>query len=68
MNKTIDVMAQLFEKNNIPLLDGGKKKDGGSNYENNERCHAPVVLSSRYSSFIIDSGASRNMGLVQETF
>ena len=65
MNKTIYMMVQLLEKNNIPLPDGEKKKDGGSNSENKERCHALVVGYSRYSSFIIDSGASRHMDSVE---
>ena len=68
MKKTIEVMAQLYEKNNIPLLDGRKKKDGGLNSENSERCHALVAVSSRYSSFIIDSGASRDMDFTKDSF
>ena len=55
------MMAQLLEKNNIPLLKGARKKDGGSGSENKERCHALVVGSSNSSSFIIYSGDSRNM-------
>ena len=29
MKKTIDMMVQLLEKNNIPLPEGATKKDGG---------------------------------------
>ena len=37
MKKTIDMMVQLLEKNNISLPYGAKKKDGSSNFENKER-------------------------------
>ena len=66
MKKIIDMMAQVLEKNTIPLPNGEKKKDGGSNYENKKRCHALVVGSSGSSSFIIDSGASRHMDSVKK--
>ena len=42
MKKTIDMMAQLLEKNNIPLPEGTRKKDGGSGSDNKERFHALV--------------------------
>ena len=42
MKKTINMMVQLLDKNNIPLPDGVKKKDGDLNYENKERYHALV--------------------------
>ena len=61
MNNTIDMMAQLLEKNNIPLPEGPRKKEGGSSSYNKERCHALVDGFSKYSSLIIDSGASRHM-------
>ena len=61
MKKTIDMMAQLLKNNNIPLPQGARNKEGGSSSKNKERCHDLVVGSSRYSSFIIDSGASKNM-------
>ena len=59
MKKTIDMMAQLLEKKNIPLPKRTRKKDGGSSSEldNKERFHALVVGSSYSSSFIIDSRA-----------
>ena len=68
MNKTIDMMAQLLENNNILVPEGARKKDGGSRSDNKERFHALVVSSSDYSSFIISSGASRNMESVKEFF
>ena len=68
MNKTIDMMAQLLEKNNIPVPEGTRKKDGGSVSDNKERFHALVVGSSKSSSFIIDSGASRNMDSIKYLF
>ena len=55
MKNTIDMMVQLLEKNNIPLLEGARKKDGGSGLDNKERFHALVVGSFDSSSFIIDS-------------
>ena len=61
MNKTIDMMSQILEKNNIPLLEGAMKKEGGSSSENKDICHALVVGSSGSSSFIINLGFSRNM-------
>ena len=68
MNKTIYMMAQLLEKNNIPLPDGARKKEGGSNSENKERCHALVVGSSGSPSFVIYPGASSHMDSVQDSF
>ena len=61
-------MVQLLEKNNIPLPEGTRKKEGGSSSENKDRCHALLVGSSISSSFIIDSGASRHMDSIQESF
>ena len=61
MNKMIDMMAQLLDKNNIPGPEGTRKKDGGSGSDNKERCHALVVGSSKPSISIIDSRASRHM-------
>ena len=37
MNKTIDMMVKLLEKNNIPLLEGTRKKEEGSSSENKEQ-------------------------------
>ena len=34
MKKTIDMMAQLLEKNNIPVPEGARKKDGSSGSDN----------------------------------
>ena len=68
MKNTIDMMTELLEKNNIPLLEGTRKKYGGSGPDNKERCHTLVVGYSEYSSFIIDSGASRNMASIEYFF
>ena len=68
MNNTIDMMAKLLENNNIPLSYGARKKDGGLNYENKDRCHALVVGYSGSYSFMIDSGSSSNIDLVQDLF
>ena len=68
MNKTIDMMAQLLDNNNIPLSEGTRKKEGGSSSENKERCHALVVGSSGSSSFVIDSDTSRNMDSMHDSF
>ena len=55
MKNNIDMMVQLLEKNNIPLLEGTRKKYGGSGLDNKERFHALVFGSSDSSSLIIDS-------------
>ena len=68
MKKTIDMMEKLLEKNIIPLLDGARKTKGGLSYKNKDRCHALVIGSYGYSSFIIDSGDSRNMSSIQDSF
>ena len=61
-------MVNFFEKNNIPVLEGTRKEDGGSGSDNKERCHALVEGSSNSSSFIIDSGESRNMDSIKYFF
>ena len=66
--ENIDMMVQLLEKNKIPLPKGIRKQEGGSSSENKERCHALVVGSSSSSSFIIDSGASRDMDSMHDSF
>ena len=68
MKKTIDMMVQLLEKNNIPLLEGARKKYGGSSSDNKERCHALVAGYSNYSYFIIDLGVSRHMASIEDFF
>ena len=68
MKKTIDMMVQLLEKNNIPALEGVRKKDGSSRYDKKERCHALVVGSLESSTFIIDSRTSRHMASIKEFF
>ena len=69
MKKTIDTMTQLLEKNNILVLDDARKKYGNSSSsEGKEKCHALVAGTSNSSSFIIDSGASRNMVSRREFF
>ena len=62
------MMAQLLEKNNIPVPKGARKKDGGSGSDNKERCHALVFGSSDSSSFIIDLGAYRNKASIRDFF
>ena len=62
MKNTIDTMAQLLEKNNIPVPDSARKKHGNSSSnESKEKCHALMAGTSKYSSFVIDLGDSRNM-------
>ena len=68
MKKTIDQMAQLLGKNNIPVLDGARKKDGTYSSDNKEKCHDLVEGTSNSSSFIIDFGASRHMVSTIELF
>ena len=68
MKKTIEMVAQLLEKNNIPAPEGAKKKDGGSGSENKERCHALVVGYSYSLYFIIDSRESRHMASIKYFF
>ena len=43
------MMAQFLEKNNIPLPEGARKKEGGSSSENKDICHALVA---GYSVFV----------------
>ena len=68
MKKSIDTLAQFLKKNNIPVPQDARKKDGGSSLDNKERFHALVVVSLDSSSFIINSGASRSMGSVKYFF
>ena len=68
MKKQIDMLTQLLEKNNISLPKCAKKREGGSNSDDRERVHALVSSTSRSSTLIIDSGASRHMVLIRETF
>ena len=68
MKNTIDMMVQELEKNNIPVPEGVTKKDGGSGLDNKERFHALVVGFLDSSTFIIDSGASRNMASIKYFF
>ena len=69
MKKTIGSMAQLLEKNNIPVPDSARKKYGNSSSsEGKEKCHALVAGTSNSSSFIIDSGSSRHMVSRREFF
>ena len=68
MNNTIDMMAQLLEKNNIHVSYGARKKDGSSDSKNNEKFHALVVVSSDPSIFIIDWRESRNMASIKDIF
>ena len=68
MKKQIDMLTQLLEKNNISLLECAKKREGGSNSDDKERVHALVSSTSRSSTFIIDSGASRHMVSTKDSF
>ena len=43
MKNTIDIMAWLLEKNNIPILDSARKKDDSSGSDNKEKYHALVA-------------------------
>ena len=61
-------MAQLLEKNNIPVPDNARKKDGSSRSDGKEKCHALVAGTSNSSSFIIDSWDSRHMVAKREFF
>ena len=68
MKKTINMMVQLLENNNILVPKGARKKDGSSRSYNTERFHALVVGSSYSSTSIIDSGESRNMASLKYFF
>ena len=62
-------MAQLLEKSNILVADSKMKKDGNSSSnERKEKCHALVAGTSKSSSFVVDSGDSRNMVAKKELF
>ena len=56
IKKTIDQMELLLEKNNIPVPDNARKKDGTSSSDGKEKCHALAEGTSNSSYFIIDSG------------
>ena len=62
------MLTQLLEKNGISLLEGSKKREGGSSSDDRERVHALVAGTSNSPSFIIDSGASRHMVSTKEAF
>ena len=68
MKKTIKQMAQLLEKNNIPVPNSARKKDGTSSSDNKEKCHALVAGTSNSSSFIIDAGDSIHMVSTSDLF
>ena len=68
MNKYIDTLNQLLEKNNISLPGGESKKKGGSSFEDQERVHALVARTVISPSFIIDYGAYKNMVSTKESF
>ena len=68
MKKQIDTLTQIHEKHKIFLPECANKREGGSNSDDNERVHALVSNTLRSSTFIIDSGASRNMVSTRKTF
>ena len=68
MKKHIDMLTQLLEKNNISLLGGVSKKEGGYSFEDQERVHALVASTIIYPSFIINSGTSSHMVSTKESF
>ena len=68
MKKNIDQIVQLLEKNNIPALDGTRKKYDTSTSDNKRKYHALVVGTSNSSKFIIDSGAYRHIVSTREIF
>ena len=68
MKKTIDHMAQLLEKKNIPVPDSTRKKGGSSSLEGKEKCHALVEDTSNSSTFIIDLGDSRYIVSTKDFF
>ena len=68
MNKQIDMLTQILEKNSISLLGGASKKEGGSSFEDQERVHSLVASTVISPSFIIDYGASKHMVSTKEVF
>ena len=60
------MLTQLLEKNNISLPDLSKRREGGSNLEDNERVHALVSSTSSSPSFIIYSRSFRHMVSTKE--
>ena len=61
-------MVQLLKKNNIPIPDNARKKDGTSSSDGKEKCHALVVGTYNSSYFIIDSRDSIHMVTTREIF
>ena len=68
MKNIFDMMAQFIEMNHVPLPDGIRRKEGGSNFEDKKRVHALMANTSKYSSFIIDYRASTHMESTREYF
>ena len=68
MKKQIDMLTQILENHNISLLEGAKKKESASNFEEKDGVHALIESIVISSSFIIDSGVSRHMVSTRESF
>ena len=61
MNKTIERMSRILEKNNISLLEVPKKSNAENKIEDHERCHDLKARFSQSQDFLIDSIASNHM-------
>ena len=68
MKNKNDMLTQLLDMNNIFVLECRKNREGGSNSYDKERVHALVPSTSRSSTYIIDSRASRHMVSTRDTF
>ena len=68
MNKTIDMITHLLERNNIPVPNSARKKDGSLAFDNKEKRHALVAGSSHPSTFIIDLVPSSHMTYAMDFF
>ena len=67
MKKTIDMMDQLLENNNLLVRKSAWRKYASSCTKDKERHHALMEITS-HNYFIIDSGASRHMDSKRESF
>ena len=61
MNKSIDKMALLLEKNNITLLHGARKKDNGDQNDHPKRGHTLMASVLNSKSLLIDLRAQIHM-------
>ena len=68
MNKKLDEMTSLLERNNINLSKSVQKRDNQDRDTQQERGHALMASTSKPKYLLIDSGASNHMMESRESF